>query len=158
MRVLVSNHGPSSAARFCSVHLATIVATAAPWITSFPSRTVEAFSVSAILPSPGTLIGPTNILSIEIDVTSHDLVNTMPKGPLNSLHRNPNLKITDASGNIYFDEELGVKAVSKTFDTPLTDDTTGYTATAGDVLTVEVTYLHITSGSPPRTESTTITL
>jgi len=132
-------------------------ATQTSWIASGLTNPVDIFSVSIdssfIVGNP---ISASNILRVSWSATSHDLVNTAPKGPLNSSLRKPKLKIYDGP-TIYFEEELENKSMSKTFDNMLVA-ANGVPASPGTNLIFEVTYKHVVSLLGSRTETTTFRL
>ncbi len=132
--------------------------TAASWITGPISTVVDDFSLSASLMTVGSRISRSNVFTISWEVDLHDLVNTKPKGPLNSFDRIPTLKISDSRGNIYFNKTLEPLTMSKIFNAPLTDLNTGITATPGTTVNIELTYGHVDTISPPVTETMTFVL
>ena len=130
----------------------TPAANAAAWISSFPLRgPIDAFTVTAT-PGPRS----TDPLVITWDVTSNDLVNTAPSGPLNSNLQKPSIRIFQGT-NVFVNESLDAEAVSISYASPMTAIGSGSAMVSGTLCTVEVTYANIESVGPSKTESDTFT-
>ena len=124
--------------------------TAPAWISSFPSRgPIDPFTVIA---TPG--LTSADPLVVNWNVTSYDLVNTQPSGPLNSNLQKPSIKIYQGT-DVFVQESLDIEATGKTYPSPLTAIGSGAPLVSGTPCTVEITYTNIESSGPPRTESTT---
>jgi len=93
-------------------------------------------------------------LFVNWNVTSYDLVNTQPSGPLNSNLQKPSIKIYQGT-DVFVQESLDIEATGKTYPSPLTAIGSGAPLVSGTPCTVEITYTNIESSGPPRTESTT---
>ena len=126
--------------------------TAPAWISSFPFRgPIDPFTVIA---TPG--LTSADPLAVTWNVTSYDLVNTQPSGPLNSNQQKPSIKIFQGA-NVFVEEALDIEATSKSYPSPITAIGSGAPLVSGTPCTVEITYINFESSGPPRTESTTFT-